>query len=259
MLKKLRYREGFNPLRIRIITMLLAIVPVFVAMAATLAVFKYGLDYFPRTTLLPTEYQVGPEAKEINWDFLGSITSLATLALIVGGLVFAFIDYVQGAVQRKREESESSFTMYQVMYDRLMNSESIEARRWVIVNLKSLDQMNNDRDAWFTYNKSMIDAVPADSKTGRAPGKDFVKRILNDFDFIGFVDKNYWKMEGELAEWMSSPVAKVWERVSAYVEKEADLRKEPDYYISARDFAKYCVKWRNKQNRPQPEVIENGT
>jgi hypothetical protein len=126
MFKKLKYKEGFSPLRIRIFTMLLAVVPVFFAAATTYAVFKYGLEYFPRTTLLPTEFQIGQEAREIQWDFLGSITSLATLALILGGLVFALIDYVQGAVQRKREESESSFNMYKEMYDRLMNDESIE-------------------------------------------------------------------------------------------------------------------------------------
>lgn len=258
MLKKLRYKEGFNPLRIRIITMLLAVVPVFVAMAATAAVFKYGLDYFPRTTLLPTEYQIGEEVKEINWDFLGSITSLATLALIVGGLVFAFIDYVQGAVQRKREESESSFTMYQVMYDRLMNPDSVAARRWVIVNLSTLEKMNNDKDAWRAHVKSKINAIPPNSTSDRAPGKDYVKHILNDFDFIGFVNKNYWKMEKELVNWMSSPVAKVWERIYLYVEEEADERQERDYYESAREFGYQCMKWR-RENHLQSEVIDNAT
>jgi hypothetical protein len=252
------FNETFNPKQTRWITTARAFIPGVIALLTTSCFFICCILLFPITVFLP---ETAPFASPrlIPWDFLGNLTSLATFALIIGGLVFAFVDYVQNAVQRKREESESSFNMYKVMYDCLMNSESIEARRWVIVNLKTLDQMNNDWDAWFAHNKSVIDAVPADSLTGRAPGKDFVKRILNDFDFIGFVDKNYWKMEGELAEWMSSPVAKVWERIGAYVKEEADLRKEPDYYISARDFGTYCVDWRKKQNRPQPEVIDHGT
>ncbi len=257
MLKRRRSREGFSPLRIRIFTMLLAVVPVLFAMATTFIVFKYGLEYFPRTTLLPTEFQVGPEAKEIHWDFLGSITSLATLALILGGLVFAFIDYVQGAVQRKREESESSFNMYKEMYDRLMNPASIEARRWVIVNLPTLEKMNNDRDAWLATVKSKINEAPPDSMT-RAPGKEYVKHILNDFDFIGFVHKNYWKMEEELVNWMSSPVAKVWERIYLYVEEEAKERKERDYYESAREFGDHCMRWR-RENHPQSRVVDDAT
>lgn len=194
----------------------------------------------------------------ISWGTLGSLTSLATFALVMGGLVFAFVDYIQNAVQRKREASQASFNMYKVVYDRLMNPDSIAARRWAIVNLPTLEKMNNDQEAWFACIKGAIDEMPATSRMDRAPGKDYVKTILNDLDFIGFVNKNYWKMDNELVKWMSSPVAKVWERIYLYVEKEGEERQEKDYYAAARDFGDQCVKWRKEQNL-KSEVIRNGT
>jgi hypothetical protein len=65
-------------------------------------------------------------------------------------------------------------------------------------------------------------------------------------------------MENELVLWMSSPVAKVWERIHLYVKEEARQRNEPDYYQSACEFADYCMEWR-RENRPQAKVIKDGT
>lgn len=252
------HKEGFNPKRIQFLTTVWAVVPGVIAVGATLCFFLFCLLIFPLTTFVPNLLPVKPNPAPIQWDFLGSMTSLATFALILGGLVFAFIDYVQNAVKRKREESESSFGIYKEMYDRLMSSNAVEARRWVIMNLPTLEKMNNDRDAWLAYIKNKIEEIPTGSISDRAPGKDYVKQILNDFDFIGFVNKNYWKMESELVEWMSSPVAKTWERIYPYVEEEAKTRNEPDYYESAREFGNYCVEWRRK-NRPPSTVIPNAT
>jgi hypothetical protein len=209
--------------------------------------------------LLPHTFSIGKRLIPVDWDFLGSMTSLTTFSVVVGGVVFAYREYVQSEVQRKREEAESAFYMYKEMNDRLMNPESLTARRWVILNLPTLDEMNNDRDAWLARINKQVHQLPKGSKDKRAPGQEYIKRILIDFDFIGFVDENYWKMEGELAEWMSSPVVKVWERIGVYVEEEAARRNEPDYYISARNFGKYCMEWRNKNQRPKPIVIPNGT
>lgn len=197
----------------------------------------------------------------MNWDTLSAFTSLTTFALVIGGLVFAAIDYVQNYVQRMREASESSFNMYKEVYERLMNPNSIAARRWVIVNLPTLKQMQEkmkDEQEWFDCVRELIDTIPANSTTNRAPGKDYIKTILNDLDFIGFINENYWKMENELVKWMSSPVAKVWERIHLYVEKEGQEREEDDYYEAARKFAEQCVKWRADQNL-KSNVITNGT
>jgi len=121
-----------------------------------------------------------------------------------------------------------------------------------------LEKMNNDEDAWMACIREKINEVPVGSTVDRAPGKEYIKCILNDLDFIGFVNNNYWTMENELGEWMSAPVAKVWERIYQYVKEEADERKEKDYYESARTFGDYCVKWR-RQNHPEAIVIPNGT
>ena len=77
-------------------------------------------------------------------------------------------------------------------------------------------------------------------------------------DFLGFVGKHYWNMENELVSWISPSVAKVWERISLYVENEAELRSEPDFYESAREFGQYCVQWRNERY-PKSTVIKGAT
>ena len=249
--------EGFNPRRIRTRTTLGAVPAGIIALLFVILTFEVSLYYYPRIVLY-AEYLSGGIVGQTDWSRLGDITSLATFALIVGGVVFAFIDYVQNAVQRKREEAESSFGIYMEMYNRLMNPAAMEARRWVIVNLPTLEEMGSDEKAWLAQIHAKFNEIPPDWKGERPPGKEYLKEILNTFDFIGFVGKHYWNMENELVLWMSSPVAKVWERIHLYVEQEAKQRNEPDYYESAREFAEYCTKWR-QENRPKSTVIKDGT
>jgi hypothetical protein len=248
--------EGFNPGKIRTRTTLAAVLAGIIALLFGILTIWLSLHYYPQI-MLPEEYPSGGTPRQIDWSHLGDLTSLATFALIVGGVVFAFINYVQNAVQRKREEAETSFGIYMEMYNRLMNPAAMEARRWVIVNLPTLEEMGNDEKAWLAQIQAKINEVPSDWKGGRPPGKEYLKEILNTFDFVGFVGKHYWNMENELVLWMSSPVAKVWERIHLYVEQEANQRNEPDYYESAREFADYCTKWR-LENRPKSTVIKDG-
>lgn len=255
MNKRLRVTEGegFNPKRIRLRTTLVALAAGVVALLFGIAAFLFFLYLFPFVTRLPETYQT----KEINWSLLGGITSLATFALFFGGVLFALFDYVQNAIQKKREDAEASFNIYKEIFDRLMNPEALEARRWVIENLHTLEEMNNDKEAWRDHIRTQINIVPRGWKGQRSPGKEYLKEILNTFDFIGFVARHYWNMENELVIWMSPPIAKVWERIWPYVEEEADRRGEPDYYLSAREFAKYCVDWRRKRNL-KSKIIKNG-
>jgi hypothetical protein len=256
MAKKLSVTEGFDPKKIRNRTTISAISAGLIALLFVVVTFLAGLYLFPSAPGLPNARPLGG-AQPANWS-MGDITSLATFSLVVGGLLFGFINYVQNAVQRKRDDAEASFNIYQEMYSRLMNSEALEARRWVIVNLPTLEEMGNDRDAWLKHVTNKINRAPRGRSGKRSPGQEYLKSILNTFDFIGFVAKHYWNMENELVIWMSPPVAKVWERIYLYVEKEAEARNEPDYYQSARDFADYCLNWR-RENRPKSKVIPNGT
>lgn len=249
---------GFNPKKIRTRTTLEAVLAGIIAFLFIILAFQASLYFYPRIIILPDTLPSGNTTQSIDWSYLGDITSLATFALIVGGLVFAFINYVQNAIQRKREEAEASFGVYIEMYNRLMNPAAMEARRWVIENLHTLEEMDNDEKAWREHLHAKINEIPPDWKGNRPPGKEYLKEILNTFDFIGFVAEHYWNMENELVVWMSSPVAKVWERIYLYVEEEAEQRKEPDYYASAREFAGYCSKWREEKGL-KSVVIKNGT
>jgi hypothetical protein len=249
--------EGFSPRKIRTRTTLAAVPAGIIALLFVIFAFVVSLQYYP-LIVLPAEYSSGGISRQIDWSRLGDITSLATFALIVGGLVFALIDYVQNAVQRKREEAQASFGIYMEMYNRLMNPAAMQARRWVIVSLPTLDEMGNDEKAWLAQIHAKVNEVPPGWTEERSPGKEYLKEILNTFDFVGFVGKHYWNMENELVLWMSSPVTKVWERIYLYVEQEAKQRNEPDYYESAREFADYCTKWR-QEHHPKAKVIEDGT
>jgi hypothetical protein len=258
MAKKTSLGRGFSPQRIRARTTLGAFLAGVIAVLVIILTFWASLTYYPQTIVFPDTYQSGETTRPIDWSHLGDIASLATFALIVGGVVFAFIDYVQNAVQRKREEAQASFNIYMEMYNRLMTPTAMEARRWVIVNLPTLDEMGNDPKAWLEHIDAKLKEIPPEWEGERPPGKEYLKDILNTFDFIGFVAKYYWNMENELVLWMSSPVAKVWERIHLYVEEEAKRRNEPDYYESAREFADYCTQWR-RENRPLSRVIEDAT
>ena len=257
MNKELTASEGFNPGRIQaqIRWELLAFGAI--SFLLSIVVFLLSVRFFPFASKLTGTISTGTNATP-DWGMLGSITSLITMSIFFGGVVFAFLEYVQTAVQRKRENAEASFNIYKELYDRLMNTDALEARRWIILNLPTLEDAGNDRNLWLERAKKVLDEIPAEWQGERSPGRESLKQVLNTFDFIGFVAKHYWNMENELVIWMSPSVAKVWERIEPIVEDEATERNEPDYYISARDFGKYCVEWRQKKY-PKSRVITNAT
>ena len=122
------------------------------------------------------------------------------MSLIVGGLVFAVSQYVENADQRGREAAQAGFSMYKEVVDRLMSQEATTARRWIVLNLPTLDEAGNNNAAWLARTTALINAIPTGEKAERAPGKTYLKHVLNDFDFLGFVAQHYWSMENELVE-----------------------------------------------------------
>ena len=211
------------------------------------------LVLFPLTTYLPDKTR----AKEINWNLLEGIASLITVALVIGGLAFAFFEYIQTAVQQSRENAETSFNIYKEVYYRIMNPKAMDARRWIILNLPTRNAQEDDQD-WLKRTTAALNKRPRGWKGERPPGKEYLKEVLNTLDFLGFVAKHYWNMGNELVTWMSPPVAKVWERIYLYVKQEAERRNEPDFYESASEFGQYCVDWRNK-HYPKSNVINDAT
>jgi len=212
--------------------------------------FWATFELFPLTARLPKTVTSGGTVILLDWGLLGNMVSVVTLALVVGGVVFAVSQYIENADQRRREAAQAQFSMYDDVFDRFMNQEAMSARRWIILNLPTLDGAGNDSEAWLAQTKALIKAAPA--------GKAYLKQVLNDFDFLGFVAQHYWSMDNELVEWMSGPVVKTWERVYLYVEREGLERNEPDFYKSARWFGQHCMEWR-RQRFPKSEIISDAT
>jgi hypothetical protein len=105
----------------------------------------------------------------------------------------------------------------------------------------------------------LLNHRPRGWRDERPPGIKYLKETLNLFDYLGFVSIHYWGMDNELIEWMSPPVAKVWERVRHYVEAEADQRKEPDFYESAKILGESCIEYRRKKGYPPSDFHKGAT
>jgi hypothetical protein len=213
---------------------------------------------FPRfITSLRATVTAGEAERAVDWGLLEGLASLATVSLVLGGIAFAFTEYIQTTVQQRRESAEASFNIYKEVYEKLMNPEATAARRWLILNLPVRQPGEDDR-SFLQRTTAALNARPGGGTGERPPGLDYLKDVLNTFDFIGFVANNYWNMDQALVSWMSPSVTKVWERIRLYVEDEAKRRNEPDFYQAARDFGNNCVAWR--ENRfPKPNIISAGT
>jgi ABC-type multidrug transport system fused ATPase/permease subunit len=212
---------------------------------------------FPLTTRLRETYPIGEAEKEVNWSLLEGISSLITVALVIGGVAFAFTEYIQSTVQQRRESAEAAFNIYKEVYEKLMNPEATAARRWLILNLP-VRQPREDDQSFLQRTTQALNKMPEGYTGERPPGLDHLKDVLNTFDFIGFVAKHYWNMDQALVSWMSPSVTKVWERISLYVEDEAKRRNEPDFYQAAREFGRSCVQWR-EEHYPKSNIISAGT
>jgi len=220
-----------------------------VALVVVIGIVALGVIVFPTTKVV---------AGDVNWGYLEGFTSLATLAIIIGGVVFAYAEHTQNAVQRSRESAQASMNLYKEVDHRLNDPQAIEARRWIILNVPTLADMDGDEAAWLEAVKGVLSKIPDGWEDKHPPGKVNLKQVLICFDFIGFIARHYWSMENELVEWMSPLVAKIWERVGGYVEDEARRRNEDDYYCAARDFGNYCIQWR-REHYPDSIIIEDAT
>ncbi len=250
--------KSFNPRKIRKQTMLGIVLAGSISLGVSVLVFWGSLHLFPLTSRLPRYAGNGPNAGPLDWTTLGDFTNLITMSLFIGGIVFAFIEYSQNAIERRRQMAETSFNIYKEVYDRLMSSEQLKARRWIICNIEILDEAATDRKTWLQQVNAALDHLPEAWPGDRPPGREYLKQTLNTFDFIGFTADNYWSLDTELVEWMSPAVAKIWERIGPYVEEESAVRNEPDYYESARRFSQACVEWR-RQHYPRSRFLKNAT
>ena len=216
--------------------------------------------------------QLGIPSEE-RWSQLEGIMGLITVALIMGGGLFALAEYIEGEEQRRIADAErqkaederlkadqeqakqQSFTLYASLVERLMNDDEIEIRRWIIRHVPLLTA-DMDRDVWIGDVRNVL-FRNTDPACDANHGQKCVKSALNTLDYLGFVALNYWELDGPLLDWLYPMVSKVWERIGPYIEEEASRRREPNYYRWARAIGNRCVEWRISKNMPEPIFIED--
>lgn len=186
---------------------------------------------------------------------LDDFISLVTLAVLAGGFLFWAIDRRQKDLAEAAREQSLSFQLFQTIHDRLVNPEQEEARRWILANIP-VKPADLPAAEWYKQITPVIEARPSGWENERSPGQTYIKNVLNNFDFIGFVSEHFWNARESDIEWLSPPVAKVWARLGPYVEHLSELRQEPDYYRSASRFGEYCIRFRKEKGLPTSKYVE---
>jgi hypothetical protein len=197
------------------------------------------------------------------WSLLGDFTSVVSISLLIGGLTFALVEYIgkenakhRANLAEEREKNKLSYDMYKAINEKFTAAEQEAARRWIFQNIQ-IKQENDNIDAWYEQTNARIMARKKKNNEELPEGQACVKMSLNCLDYIGFISEHYWKIEGDSLNWISGPVAKVWNRLGPYVEQVRTLRKAKDYYISAEAFGKLCVHWRKDKGLPDEEFVSN--
>jgi heme/copper-type cytochrome/quinol oxidase subunit 2 len=187
-----------------------------------------------------------------GWDMLEGFASVFTVALLLGGGLFALTEYIESEETRKEQAALTAFNLYQNIFDKMTNPEEIEARRWILQNIPQR-RADEPMEAWVAQ---VQEVVFAPNQAGIPEGQMHVKQVLNTYDFLGFVARNYWDMDEAVLNWMSPMVAKVWDRLGAYIAYQAEERNEPDYYEDARYLGDYCINWREQLGMPDPRFTQ---
>lgn len=256
--KKLKYGTRYDPDTIKRETTWRVLRLGLFSLGVVALVFWLGLALFPLSARLPASTQTASGERPLDWGNLDSVTGLLTTALVLGGLVFAFMDHIQNAVEKKQQNAQASYNIFKDVFERMMSPSAQASRRWIIQNIPTLQHSGLERAAWLALAHERLHTSAPGQMDDRAPGVEHLKEVLNTLDFIGFVARHYWSMNNELIFWLSPSVAKVWERVEPYVEEEASLRGEPDYYEAAREFGGACLRYR-REHFGESRIIEQAT
>lgn len=134
------------------------------------------------------------------------------------------------------------------------HTEEIAARRWILVNIPVRDEGEPLED-WFSSVQEVVFASEKDEH-GSTEGQRNIKRVLNTYEFLGFVARNYWELDDEVLDWISPMVAKTWVRLADYVAYESQMRNEPDYYEAARELGEACIDYRKARGLGESRLME---
>ncbi|HEY5730642.1 MAG TPA: hypothetical protein VIS72_11360 [Anaerolineales bacterium] len=198
-----------------------------------------------------------------DWNLLEGFASAVSLALLIGGLIFVFIEYTNAEntklkekLAEDREKAKLSYEIYNAIYDKLTDPAQEAARRWILTNI---DIIKNDENIenWYEKTHATIMSATIVNSTGLPEGQSAVKMTLNCFDYIGFIASHYWEVEADSLDWISAPIAKVWRRIGPYVLHIRTLRNTTDYYLSAEHVGNLCIEWRENKGLPDEEIARN--
>lgn len=160
------------------------------------------------------------------WALTEALSAAVTAAAVIGGGFVAYRQLVEGANTRYMEVGDR-------LFNELNSAENIEARRWVY------QELPDDAE------QGLRSLMPEDQA--------YVKRTLNSLDRVAFLTQAGWVPEDMIMPWMNPMIVKAWIKLKPYVERERDLRGEPDYYEHASELGERCVVWRD-ENLAQGEI-----
>jgi hypothetical protein len=196
---------------------------------------------------------------EVNWNLLEGYASIVSLALLFGSIAFAIAEYSDKENARRHEKlmeehekSKLSYEIYQAIFEKLTDPEQEAARRWILTNL-TLKTAEEDISAWYQKTHARIMERQPGSDTELPEGQRSVKLTLNCLDYIGFIASHYWGIDADSLDWISPPIAKVWQRIGPYVMQVRALRKASDYYLSAEQIGIRCIDWRQQRGFGEEE------
>ncbi len=156
------------------------------------------------------------------WNALGAVGTMAGFALTLAGALVILVQLNESIERRGME-------LFSTAFEQLSSEADITARRWIFINLP--DDVEEGL--------KLLEEKPE--------GKAHVKRVLNSFDYMGFLLSQNWDTEDSVVHWVSPFVAKAWCVLAPYVDYEAQIRGEPDYYEMARFLGERCIQWRKER------------
>lgn len=160
------------------------------------------------------------------WTMTEALSTAAAAAAVIGGGFVAYRQLVEGASTRYLDVADRLFS-------ELNSTENIEARRWVYQDLPGFSQEG-------------LEAL-------KPEGQAYAKQTLNSLDRVAFLTQAGWVPDEIVMPWMNPMIVKAWTRLEPYVDYESRRRKEPDYYVHARELANRCLAWR-EEHLPDAEL-----
>jgi hypothetical protein len=193
-----------------------------------LVALSSAIAFFAWLFLIYLFYRIlqGAAVNAEYWVMVESMSAAVTAAALIGGGFFAYSQLVDSANTRYMDVADR-------LFGELNSPENIEARRWIF------QELPDDPE------EGMRDLEPE--------GQACVKLTLNSMDRVAFLTQRGWIPDSVVMDWMNPMIVKSWLKLKPYVERERELRGEPDYYEHAGNFGEKCVTWR-KENLELSEI-----